>query len=422
MLTKQARQNTHLGNDPPIALSDTQTESASIIPGVCEPQVHHQSAQSPPPPALPALTTSGRLKRNYRLPARYEDVPPVGPAPIPSSSAFPQMAPGSLALPRVILHVRDTIRTGYNAFGILREYPHRPSYDPDTSVPDNDLSNYPSMQPPDQTHPTRKHTRNPPWPFQNMSIYLLMEWLITGGNKKSLGEIDRLADIIRSPEFKQDDLAGFSARQENRRFDLSDTGAPDNPYSHDGWMESSVCVSVPTGVRESGGQGQPFIVPGLHRRSLLAVIKTALIDVTAKQFHFSPFKRFWKTASGTEERCFDEAYTSDSWLDAHNTLQKQPNEPGCKLEKVILGLMFWSDSTHLANFGTAKVWPLYMYFANLSKYFRGKPNSGASHHVAYIPSVMYLITMLHRIELTLVFRYPILFKMSFPPEAKGRIS
>jgi hypothetical protein len=39
------------------------------------------------------------------------------------------------------------------------------------------------------------------------------------------------------------------------------------------------------------------------------------------------------------------------------------------------------------NFGTAKAWPLYMYFANLSKYLRGKPGSGASHHVAYIPSV-----------------------------------
>jgi hypothetical protein len=68
-------------------------------------------------------------------------------------------------------------------------------------------------------------------------------------------------------------------------------------------------------------------------------------------------------------------------------LQKQQNEPECTLEKVVLGLMFWSDSTHLANFGTAKVWPIYLQFANLSKYIRCKPTSGASHHVAYIPSV-----------------------------------
>lgn len=120
-------------------------------------------------------------------------------------------------------------------------------------------------------------------------------------------------------------------------------------------------------------------------------MKAALTDVTARRFHFSPFKRFWSLVTGPEERCYDEAYTSDAWIEAHNTLQKERNEPGCKLEKVILGLMFWSDSTHLANFGTAKVWPLYLYFGNLSKYLRGKPASGACHHVAYIPSVSFCV-------------------------------
>jgi hypothetical protein len=214
-----------------------------------------------------------------------------------------------------------------------------------------------------------------------------MEWLITGSNKKSVGEMDKLADVLRSADFRKEDLVGFSARQENRRFDLSDGEVPDNPYSRDGWEESNVRVCIPTGTKETGGKGKEFFVPGLHRRSLLAVIKTALADVTALRFHFSPFKRFWKSATGVEVRCFDEVYTSDAWLKAHNDLQKESNEPGCKLEKVILGLMFWSDSTHLASFGTASVWPLYMYFANLSKYFRGKPNSSASHHIAYIPSV-----------------------------------
>ena len=214
-----------------------------------------------------------------------------------------------------------------------------------------------------------------------------MEWMITGGNKKTVSEVDRLSKILCSSEFRLADLSGFSARQENRRLDLSDKGGPDTPYSNDGWIESSVNISIPTGVKDTAGKGQPFAVPGLHRRSLLAVIKTALADVTSYRFHFSPFKRLWKSPTGTEERCFDEAYTSDAWLNAHDALQKQRNEPGCKLEKVIIGLMFWSDSTHLASFGNAKVWPLYLYFANLSKYFRGKPTSGASHHIAYIPSV-----------------------------------
>ena len=46
----------------------------------------------------PMLTVSGRPQRNYRLPARYEDIPPVRPAPV-QTSALPPMAPGSLALP-----------------------------------------------------------------------------------------------------------------------------------------------------------------------------------------------------------------------------------------------------------------------------------------------------------------------------------
>jgi hypothetical protein len=48
-------------------------------------------------------------------------------------------------------------------------------------------------------------------------------------------------------------------------------------------------------------------------------------------------------------------------------------------------LMFWSDATHLATFGTAKLWPIYLLFGNLSKYVRCQPDSGATKHVAYIP-------------------------------------
>jgi hypothetical protein len=91
-----------------------------------------------------------------------------------------------------------------------------------------------------------------------------------------------------------------------------------------------------------------------------------------------------------QDTTFHTAYASYAWIDVHGTLQKQHNEPGCKLEKALLGLMFWSDSTHLATFGTAKAWPLYFYFGNLSKYFRGKPGSGACHHIAYIPSVSFI--------------------------------
>ena len=224
-------------------------------------------AQSPsPPPANPALilTAAGRPKWNYCLPTRYEDVPPVEPAPI-QSSPLPQMAPGSLALPQVILHVCNSMHTCYNSFGVLREYPHQPSYDPDTSVPEENLCNYPTPHPnPINTTLTNEHNHDPPWPFQNKSIYMLMEWLITGSSNKLIGEMDRLANVLRAKEFKLADLVDFSAHRENDRFDVSEHDLPDSPYSHDGWVVSDVPISVPTGLKELGGHGKPFIVPGLH--------------------------------------------------------------------------------------------------------------------------------------------------------------
>jgi hypothetical protein len=121
------------------------------------------------------------------------------------------------------------------------------------------------------------------------------------------------------------------------------------------------------------------------------VIKAAFTDISARDFHLTPFKRLVESASGIVTRIYDEVYTSDAWIAAHELLQRQPREPGCTLERVIAGLMFWSDSTHLADFGTAKAWPIYMYFANLSKYARARPTSGACHHIAYIPSVSFLV-------------------------------
>jgi hypothetical protein len=362
--------------------------SDSALRNIQEPPSGEQSRS--PSPTPPTLTQAGRPQRTYRLPARYDDIQPVRSAPLPPPTSLRPVAPGSYALPRVILHVRDSMRTKSNEFGLLREYPHRPSYDPDSFISEEHLSNYSARRPTETPETAPSSVHSPPWPFRNMSIYLLMEWMITGGNKKSIGEVDRLAnEVLGSEQFKLEDLAGFSARQENARLDLSDKHDIDSPYTHDGWIESTIQISVPTGSKDSSGRGQPCFVPGLHHRPLLGIMRAALADPTARFFHFSPFKRIWKPRFGPEVRCFDEAFTSDAWIKSHNDLQKQPNEPGCKLEKVILGLMFWSDSTHLTSFGTAKVWPLYMYFANLSKYFRSKPNSASAHHVAYIPSVCY---------------------------------
>jgi hypothetical protein len=95
-------------------------------------------------------------------------------------------------------------------------------------------------------------------------------------------------------------------------------------------------------------------------------------------------------SSDQHVRVQSELYTSPAFIQEHDKVQclpLHPDDQGCTRERVVAGLMFWSDSTHLASFGTAKLWPIYLMFANLSKYIRAMPKSGACHHLAYIPSV-----------------------------------
>jgi hypothetical protein len=332
-----------------------------------------------PPP--PILTQSGRPARTYRRPRRFIDEPPPLPVPIPSPPA-PQ------AVRRVILHVRDSFRTGVNNFGILREYLHRPSWDPEAHVIPEDLANFPtdSTSSENDLHESPDKSLLPPWPFQNMSKYLLMNWAHTGSAQKSEQEITRLvSEVINHENFHPKDLVGFSARQENKVLDRASATVENMPLAVDGWHEVSVKIEIPVPIRNS--PPQIFHIPGFHYRSIIQVLKATWGGAASRGFHLTPFRRIHVDAAGEETRIFDEVYTSEAWELAHDHLQKQQPEPGCKLEKVIAGLMFWSDSTHLANFGTASVWPIYMYFANLSKYIQAKPSSGACHHLAYIPSV-----------------------------------
>ena len=63
------------------------------------------------------------------------------------------------------------------------------------------------------------------------------------------------------------------------------------------------------------------------------------------------------------------------------------------IENVIAAIMLWSDSTHLASFGSASLWPIYLFFGNQSKYERCRPTSHASHHIAYLPEVRFIIAV-----------------------------
>ncbi|KZP09584.1 hypothetical protein FIBSPDRAFT_759740, partial [Athelia psychrophila] len=132
-----------------------------------------------------------------------------------------------------------------------------------------------------------------------------------------------------------------------------------------------------------------FIVKDFYHRSLVSVIREKLANPQDEaQFHYEPYELHWQPgAAGPGVRVQGELYTSPAFLKEHQTLQDAPGEPGCTLPRVVVAMMFSSDSTHLTSFGSAKLWPCYLYFGNESKYRRGKPTANLCNHVAYFQNL-----------------------------------
>ncbi|KIO05466.1 hypothetical protein M404DRAFT_70977, partial [Pisolithus tinctorius Marx 270] len=286
---------------------------------------------------------------------------------------------------RVILHVHGSFQSERDFFGICRQYLHCPSFEPDSFVSSTLLAKGVHVVP-------RPHLPPPPYPFANMTIYHLMQWMNMGSKHKSEGKVTRLIQaMLLAEDFNSVDLHGFSS---NRHLQLlNEDHAPGESSGNsevvfpDNWKVSSVDIKVPTRTKTNQGSSQKYSVLGFHYRSLVEVICSVFNDIQAKTFHLWPFEQIWHDPiTGKVQQAFGELYTLDSWTNAHAVLQKQALEPGCKLERVIPGLMFFSDATHLATFGNAKAWPLYLYFGNISKYAHAMPNSGACHLVAFFPS------------------------------------
>ncbi|KAG5635206.1 hypothetical protein H0H81_012056 [Sphagnurus paluster] len=156
-------------------------------------------------------------------------------------------------------------------------------------------------------------------------------------------------------------------------------------------MTQSVQIDIPSDQKHV--PLTKFTVPGLLYQKITSVIEAAFHDPLAHHLHLSPFKLFHHSpTTRKEEHVMGEVYTLDAFLEEHDCVQWHSpvplDDPNCKREKVVAAVMFSSDGTHLTNFGMAKAWPLYFMLRNLSKYLQSLPNTGAMHHLAYIPSLL----------------------------------
>ena len=357
---------------------------------------------SPPPEEQPALSAAGRVVWTKRLTWKLLERLPQLPTVVEEPSPAETVADATPQSPSVTNFVWKVVHTVKNSFGMYREFPCIPTHNPDDFVTLDQLSDVRAPPATTDSHPTENSpfslsivsmSESPSTsyaPFANSSIFGLMNWMWTGSAMKSVSEMVRLVDFLKSDDFKKEDITGFDVRKETTNLDKSlefDKTHDGSDGSHDGWREAEIEIQVPDGQIHASDDDIPtFSVPGLHYRSLTAIIKSAFQDPASKCFHYTPFKCFWKPGpTEPPQRVHDKIYSSDAMVEAYVELWNGPREPGCDLEQVIAAVMYWSDSTHLANFGTAALWPLYIFFGNQSKWLRGKPRTASCHHAAYIP-------------------------------------
>ena len=280
-----------------------------------------------------------------------------------------------------------------NVFGLSRSYysMHPPSHDPEEhlslqdlweSIPgDGDVSA--------DTDPGDLGTRFGPYP--NHSSFLLGDWYWNHGVQKSQQSFKELVNIVTSPGFKAEDVRQTRWSAINKTLghatfdddqDWKDTDA--------GWMRSTIAIDVPFHRQMKSSEAtRCHIVGHLYHRSIVSVIKDKLANLADNQhFHYEPYQLLWKPTPAREEvRVHAELYTSLSFECAYRSLQESPVEAGCQLPRCIVALMFWSDETLLTSFGNTKLWPVYMFFGNESKYRRCKPSMNLGNHMAYFESV-----------------------------------
>ncbi|KAI0054779.1 hypothetical protein BV25DRAFT_1816540 [Artomyces pyxidatus] len=299
-------------------------------------------------------TTARPLPNISRPPLRVPDNIPEGPTalPPPNMSIFPTDAHTLSTAPRQVPINRECtglLSTTRNIFGLFRRYHGAafPIHDPDSDAPLQDFS---------------------------------------------LASFRELLKIIGAPDFHSADVRNTKWDQINSVLGKEEAGEWENDDA--GWIKDEVTISVPfyprQGVKVTPNDGpQNLTVHNFYHRDLLSIIREKLSrkDDDAN-FRYEPYELLWQR-NGTSQpvRVYGEMYSSQAFLDAHRALQASPPEPGCKRSRVIAGLMLWSDATHLTSFGDTKLSPLYLYFANDSKYQRCRPTAHLCEHVAYFQTL-----------------------------------
>ncbi|KAJ7053101.1 hypothetical protein C8F01DRAFT_1330682 [Mycena amicta] len=355
---------------------------------------------APPSPAQTGPRRSARLAPNI-----VPDQPPVPRPPVPRpSSPIPHPTTPNSTPPSSSPAPPTFTTTEPDEFGIYAVYKDLPQRDPiagedvacdaatfnvahDTSR--DPLAGFGSE--------AMEETSNGNFgPFKNWTLFSLMRWaynttLVTG---KALNRL--VHDVLLMPQFDAADLEGFSAAREMKMMDdysnptadtSDDPGDPERPQ--DGWRTGTIRLPMPKATKKKREEDAPCLeIPNVQYRDILEVTKAAFRDPSVTEFNIKGhILMVDRGADEPPERVHGEAYTADAVLEYEEEIRNRPDAADCQLETVVAIWILYSDSTHLANFGTASLWPIYGWLANISKYVRVKTSKFAAHHLAYLPKL-----------------------------------
>ena len=205
----------------------------------------------------PEINAVGRPVRKKRLTWKLLQQLPAPPSPLPEPIiAFEGIERISeTLLPEVVWR---SIKTTSNSFGLYCEYPNIPTHNPDNTlsilnlvdhsppINEMELSASVSTPPSLQVRIPNSSSSNAPsfFPFKNSTIFGMMSWMWTGSSMKSIDEMKKLVDFLKSNDFQKDDLAAFDIHSETMKYD-NYLERPATDYPQDGWRESEVVIQVP---------------------------------------------------------------------------------------------------------------------------------------------------------------------------------
>jgi hypothetical protein len=300
-----------------------------------------------------------------------------------------------------------------NKFGMMRRYLSLPTSIPDqdlrlrdfieavvpdtVATPDNELFDE-SSRPEGSliTGPARpllERVLDIISPHPNISAFLLNSWFYRRGSmqKSKLDREKLIKDVILNPHFKTSDFAPpFNIGTLDKALVDKELGSdmPDLPGT--GWIRSDITIDIPATPSDTR---TTWTTPGAYVRDIVQVIRSVLQSPTSRRFNYDGFEEWWKPNGSTTQkpqRVWHNTYTAEAFLRAEAQLRDAEPAGYSDPPQRVVGLMFWSDATHLTSFGQAQLHPVYMGFANQDKNERCRPNQRGLHHIGYIPAVSIL--------------------------------